>query len=246
MNRRKQREYLLRKEHEEKEKTILHNKQALKKHIDENKNLPHKLKKDASSLLQDMLHDIEEESVKPFKPILTTSRSPSDKLKKFTKRLSHILSANNMPRGNLTKEDLSEYMAKSEYNLLIIVNENRGIPTSMAFLEYPYGPSFYFSLHNVKLADFDIKGKVHFMAEDLEKDEMLRIKDFMCRLFSGSGDKRVVLMARRESFVCFRHYFEDECEGFDMRLYEIVRGTLEGGEKEFVYKPFMNTTRKKE
>lgn len=246
MNRRKQREYLLRKEHEEKEKVISYNKQALKKHIADNKNLPHKLKKEASSLLQDMLHDIEEESIKSFKPLLTTSRSPSDKLKKFTKRLSHILSANNMARGNLTKEDLSEYMAKSEYNLLIIVNENRGIPTSIAFLEYPYGPSLYFSLHNVKLGDFDFKGKIHFMAEDLEKNEMSRVKDFMCRLFPDNGDKRIVLMARRDSFVCFRHYYEEEYEGFDMRLYEIVRGTLEGGEKEFVYKPFMNTTRKKE
>ncbi|KAM0678619.1 snoRNA-binding rRNA-processing protein imp4 [Binucleata daphniae] len=244
MNRRFQREYLLRKEQEEKEKTLLHNKQILKKHIAENKDLPHYMKKEATTVLQDILYDIEEESISTLKPVVTTSRNPSDKLKQFAKRLGHILNTKVLPRGNNTKENLKEYM--QDYNLLIIVNENRGIPTSIVFVEYPYGPSFYFSLHYVSLKDFSIKGKIHFMAEDMEKDEMKRVKDFMCRMFFDKGDKRVVVMARREGYVCFRHYIGDDCEGFDMRLYEIIRGTLDGGEKEYVYKPFMNTARKQE
>ncbi|KAM0676006.1 snoRNA-binding rRNA-processing protein imp4 [Gurleya vavrai] len=246
MNRRKHREYLIRKEQEEKDKKIFFNKQILKQHIQSNTPLPHSLKKEAPRILQNILHDIEEDSIKPFNPLITTSRDPSDKLKQFVKRLSHIFNCNVLMRGKLTKEDLTDYISKSDFNMLIIVNESRGIPKSIVFLEYPYGPSFYFSLHNVKLGDFKFKGKAFFMAEDLDKNENLRVKEFMCRMFVGEGDKRVVLMANKESFICFRHYLDEESEGFDMKLYEIVRGTFEGGEKEFVYKPFLNTTRKKD
>lgn len=245
MNRRKHREYLLQKENEDKEKIISRNKTILKQHLLTNNPLPSSLKTQAPHILQEVLYSIDTAEPSELNAIITTSRKPTNALKKFVKRLSHILVARVLPRGSLTKEDLTSYMERSDYNLLVVVNENRGTPSSICFFEFPYGLSYLFSLHNVDLKDFKVSGNAHFMADNMV-DEKEKVKTTLSRLFVAKKCKRVVLVASRNGFVCFRHFSNDDVEGFDMKLYEIIRGALNGGEKEWVYKPYINTARKKE
>lgn len=245
MNRRKHREYLLQKENNDKEASIVRNKNLLKQHLLSNKSLPNSLRSEAPQLLQEVLYSIDMTEPTELNAIITTSRKPTNGLKKFAKRLSHILQVRVLPRGSLTKDDLNSYMERSDYNMLIVINESRGLPNSVSFFEFPYGPSFLFSLHNVNMKDFKIKGSPYFMADNMTKEKE-RVKDFFSRLFPMKKCKRAVLVANKNGFICFRHMCNEEIEGFDMRLYEIVRGALDGGEKEWVYKPYSNTTRKKE
>lgn len=244
MNYRKKHQYLLQKEKENNLKTIEHNKQLLKEHITTNKPLPHSIKKDAVNLLDEILFDIDHKEISELVPIIITSRNPSDSLKRFAKRLGCIFSTNVLPRGNLTRSDIARYMEKSDYNLVIKVGENRGTPCNIVFSEYPYGPSYHFTITNVKMGDFRINGKANFMADGIENEQESKFKDFFCRMFIEGT--RTVLIAKREGSLCFRHYMGDEAEGFDMKMYEIVNGTLDGGEKEWVYKPYANSAINKE
>lgn len=240
MNFRKKHQYLLQKEKESNQAAIEHNKKLLKEHISTNKPLPFSMKKDAINLLDEILFDIDNKEISKLAPIIITSRNPSDSLKKFSKRLGCIFSSRVLPRGNLTKDDINSYMKKSEYNLIIKVGENRGTPCSLVFSEYPHGPSFYFTIANVKMGDFRINGQANFIADAMDEDkEIKQFKDFFCRMFIEGN--RVILMAKRNGLLCCRHYMGNDSEGFDLRLYEIINGTLDGGEKLWVYKPYANT-----
>lgn len=260
MNRRLHREYLINKQNEQQETIISHHKKLLKHHITNHTPLPTSLKTKAPALLQEILYTIDNTSNKILKSIITTSHKPTNTLKKFAKRLSYILSSRVLNRGSLTKDDLNDYMLRSEYNMLIVVNEANGSANNISFYEYPYGNSFLFELCNVKMNSCRIKGEnAYFLADCLDEangKEKVMVKNVFARLFyvddCGSGKvvkcKRTVLMAYRNGLICFRHLMdgEENMEGFDMKLYEIVRGTLEGGEKEWVYRPYLNTNRKKE
>ncbi|EJW04830.1 hypothetical protein EDEG_00967 [Edhazardia aedis USNM 41457] len=283
MNRKRRRDYLLQKENEEKERNIAYNKKILKECLATNKKLPHELKTKAPELLQEIFFETNDEIPNIDKlpdtifPLITTVRDPSDKLKHFARRIAHILNTTTVTRGSLTIKDLESYMERSQFNAIIIIAENRGTPSKLSLCMYPYGPLMNFSLFNIVMSDFKIKGNAYFVSNNMflkdetkteETDEdnkilsknaeaenraLIAIKDIFSRVFSTTQkhiDKnkhsRSVLLARRNGLISFRHYHNDMKDAFEMRLYEVVRGTLEGGEREWVYKPFMNTARKQE
>jgi U3 small nucleolar ribonucleoprotein protein IMP4 len=256
MNRRKKREYLLRKEDEEKNIEIEGKKEILKEHISSNKRLPHDLRKEAPEILEHILYSTKEENSLPLLyPLITTSRDPSGKLTEFVKKLKLILNGEVVKRGNMKIEDISRYMACSNHNLLILVNEYKGTPSSIIYSLYPYGPTYYFSIHNFK---GERKGKPHsskvdFMWNGPEGSVHERVKRDFSRMFpvNSHAGQRIVAMCSKNDMIYFRHYFlgddgiDKDTFSFDLKLYEIVSGWFEtGGEKEWVYKPYMNTSKK--
>ncbi|CAG8793634.1 13446_t:CDS:2, partial [Acaulospora morrowiae] len=54
-------------------------------------------------------------------------------------------------RGNYVIKDMVDACRANEVTDLIILHEHRGEPDGMVICHFPYGPTAYFSLHNVVL-----------------------------------------------------------------------------------------------
>lgn len=198
------------------------------------------------------------------KPVITTSRSPSGPLIKFAKTLKHILpNAEKINRGKHVIKDLVKMAIEKGHTDLIMVNEHKGVPSSLIVSHLPYGPTTYFSLHHVTSEECEAlsTSPPAVVFDNLTTPLGLRVKRILSSLFSPltprEKPKRVVSFINREDSLLFKQYKVSFKEGrpelqslspsFTMKLYEIRSGTLDMtyAEKEFVFRPYLNTARKK-
>ncbi|KAI5181760.1 U3 small nucleolar ribonucleoprotein IMP4 [Nematocida sp. AWRm80] len=198
------------------------------------------------------------------RPVITTSRDPSNSLVRFTKALKYILpNAEKINRGKQMIKDLVKMAIKNEYTDLIMLNEHKGVPASMIITHLPHGPTTYFSLHHVNMEGLEpISTSIPAVVFDnLTTPLGQRLKRILSSLFPPLAPrekpKRVVSFINREDSILFMQHKTEFTNGipaltpltpsFSMRLYEIRAGTLDMtyAEKEFVFRPYMNSTRKK-
>ncbi|KAL7348604.1 U3 small nucleolar ribonucleoprotein [Encephalitozoon intestinalis] len=261
MNRRKRerREYLLQKERERFDKEMEGKKQKLDEALESNTKIPHDIKKDAVTLLNEMIYEgkIEEEHRLP-KIMVTTSRSPSSQLLHFSKHLSLVLNGENVIRGQLCEEEISDLAHKHEYTCVIIIHENRGRPSALAVSYFPFGPTMRFTIidHFLTRRSHPLSPKMYFVCDNMEGPVGIKIKEKMALLFPRcDGAKRIVSLVNRNDTIAFRHYLIEKGDkttlskslGMDLRAYEIRKGTFEvDGEFEWAYKPYMNSRRTRE
>ena len=115
------------------------------------------------------------------KILITTSRDPSSRLVQFAKEMKLMFpNSQRMNRGNYVIGDIVEACRKSDATDLVILHETRGQPGVMFNVDgliishFPYGPTAYFSLHNVVLRhDIPDRGTVseqypHLIFDKLE------------------------------------------------------------------------------
>lgn len=202
------------------------------------------------------------------KIMITTSRDPSARLKMFVKELRLLLpNAQRMNRGNYELKQLVHACRANDVTDFIIVHEHRGIPDNLVICHLPYGPTAYFNLSNVVMRH-DIPEAVGTMSE--QKPHLIfhnfktklgeRVVSILKHLFPvpKEDSKRVMTFANHDDYICFRHHTYKKQENqidlhevgprFQLRLYEIKLGTLdtiEAADTEWVYRPYMNTTRKR-
>lgn len=198
-------------------------------------------------------------------PIITTSRSPSGPLMQFAKMLKHTLpNAEKINRGKHVIKDLVKMGIEKGHTDLIMVNEHRGVPASIIISHLPHGPTMYFSLHHVDMTRGD--KSISTAAPAVVFDNFTtalgkRVQRALSSLFSPltprEKPKRIAAFVNREDSIMFKQYkstfkqgnidLEPISPAFTMRLYEIRAGTLEMSyaEKEFVFRPYMNTARKR-
>ncbi|XP_076448318.1 U3 small nucleolar ribonucleoprotein IMP4-like [Babylonia areolata] len=201
------------------------------------------------------------------KVMVTTSRDPSSKLKQFAKEMKLIIpNSQRINRGNYETKELMEACRANDVTDVVIVHEHRGVPDGLIVSHLPFGPTAYFTLSNVVMRH-DIPGVgtmsevfPHLIFHNFSTKLGKRVMNILKHLFPVTKDdsRRVMSFINEDDFIHFRHHtfkrVEKEMEltevgpRFDMKLYQLIRGTLEEAnmaDVEWVHRPFMNTARKR-
>lgn len=277
------REYLYRKAIEDRDKTILEKKQKLKQVLDDNKEIPSDLRKDAISIQKTLdwegpggegiVNQVDDEykwaGVEDPKIMITTSRDPSSKLKQFAKEVRLIFpNSQRINRGNYEVKQLVEACRSNDVSDLILLHEHRGVPDGLIVCHLPFGPTAYFTLSNVVMRhDIPDVGTMseqfpHLIFHNFSSKLGNRVKSILKYLFPVPKEesKRVITFANDDDFISFRHHVYKKTENgkdielqevgprFEMKIYQIILGTIENvdtADTEWVYRPYMNTTKKR-
>jgi len=275
------REYIYRKSIEDRERTIVEKKQKIKRALDENKPIPTDLRKDAIGIQKTLdwegeggdglTTNIDDEykwaGVDDPKIMITTSRSPSSRLKMFAKEVRLIFpNSQRINRGNYEMNQLVNACRANDVTDLIMLSEHRGVPDGMIVSHLPYGPTAYFTLSNVVMRhDIPDVGTMseafpHLIFNNFSSKLGERVKNVLRYLFPvpKEENKRVVTFANQEDYISFRHHVYKKVEKdielkeigprFEMKLYQLILGTIEtagSADVEWVYRPYMNTAKKR-
>lgn len=227
-------------------------KKELVQTLQENKAIPHHLRTDAKKLLDEMIYDVgdDEPVFLPPRIAVTTSHDPSSMLKSFGKHLSLVFNGLHLMRGRMTNEQLSEHCRSQGVTHLMILNENKGSPSALILCKYPHGPTYRFSLFNIKYErrTKTFGEKTHLVVDGMDTQIGLGLKQNLSLCFPQVRDgSRLVAFVNRHGTIAFRHYFIEErrlvkeCE-FDMKLFKITNGTFDmDGDVDFVLNAFTNT-----
>ncbi|KAJ3118223.1 snoRNA-binding rRNA-processing protein imp4 [Physocladia obscura] len=276
---RQRREYLYRKSLEAKDKTIHDRKERIRGAIEAGRTLPSDLRKDAASLKRDMFLDesgatptshIDDEyataGTNDPKILITTSRDPSSRLQQFAKEVRLIFpNAQRINRGGYVMKEICDACRANNISDLIIIHEHRGQPDGLIISHFPYGPTAYFSLHNVVLRhDIPDRGTVseqfpHLIFNNFNSSLGTRFQNILRFLFPvpKEDSKRVMTFSNDADFISFRHHvfyklgkdvtLSEVGPRFEMRGYEIKLGTIEDeatADTEWVNRPYSNAARK--
>ncbi|MES1920017.1 hypothetical protein MHBO_001747 [Bonamia ostreae] len=276
-------EYLHRKNLEGKEKTSYERKLALREALRQGKSIPNELKNDGlevfdqvdaedewTSKLRDPKMDEYSASIKREPKILiTTSRKPSSRLKKFAKEMKLVFPESvRVNRGGMVLKDLVTSAITNDFTDIVLFHEHRGNPDTMIISHLPHGPTASFSMKNCVLRhDVDKKeiGQMSTAYPRLIFDNFSnsigeRVTNILRFLFPTPKitAKRVITFANRGDYISFRnHGFKKRPPSdvelselgprFELRLYQIALGGLETRDPtiEWVLRPYMNTAKKR-
>ncbi|KAI5168477.1 U3 small nucleolar ribonucleoprotein IMP4 [Pancytospora epiphaga] len=239
--------YLQGKERDEKLK-----KMELSDALKENKPIPHYLRAEAKHILDEMIYDVKDDTpvFLPPKIAVTTSHDPSSMLKSFSKHMSLLFNGHHLMRGRMTQSQLSEHCAAQGVTHLLIFNETKGHPSTLILCKYPTGPTYKFSLFNVKYQRrTKALGERAFLVIDgMDSQIGLDLKQNLSTCFPSTKEgNRLVAFVNRGGTIAFRHFLIEnkkltkECE-FDMRIYKIINSTFDmDGDIGYVLNAFTNT-----
>lgn len=245
-----QREYL---KQREKEQTIEKKREQLKEALKTNSKIPHHLRGEAKELLDSEIYRLKEEEIvyPPPKIAVTTSHNPSSFLKSFAKHMSLIFNGFHLMRGGMSEKELSDYCTTQGVTHLLIWRETKGNPSSVVLCKYPNGPTYYFSVFNVKYQrrKKTVGEKAFLVLDGMGSEIGQKLKLDLSLCFPKTAEaSRLVAMINRGGTVAFRHFIIEnrklsrECE-FDMKLFKVVNSTFDvDGDVDFALKAFLNRT----
>jgi U3 small nucleolar ribonucleoprotein protein IMP4 len=284
-NIRQRKEYLFKKNEEIKNKLIYEKKMRIKSAIEDEKPIPSDLKKESDKLIKELDYD-DDTTILPYsvvddeyssnkylepKILVTTSRTPSQRLTQFLKEIRIIIpNSVRINRGNTVVKDLVKICQENEFSDLIILHENRGTPDGMIISHMPYGPTVYFGLFNVVLRH-DIEEEIdtvseaypHLIFDGFNNRLGERMTEILKNLFPVPklDSQRVLTFINNDDYISFRHHtftksktnnrdgvtLEEVGPRFELKPYQILLGTIDmpDANKEWVLRPYMNTARKK-
>jgi len=202
------------------------------------------------------------------KVIITTSHDPSSKLKQFSKELNRLIpNSQRINRGNYNTRQIIEACRSNQVTDLILVQETRGVPDVIQISHFPYGPTASFSLSNVVMRhDVPDVGPMseqypHLIFSNLTSKLGQRTTNILKYLFPvpKEDSHRTITFVNQDDYISFRHHIYKKIDGqieltelgprFEMKLYQIKLGTidqLDACDTEWQYRPFMNTTKKRQ
>jgi len=258
---------------EDKKRKLQHaideNKQIPTEIVSDARMLHHSLEMDIKQIDQAQSVDDEYAKVGLYEPkvCVTTSRDPSSRLKQFAKEIKLCIpNAQAINRGNHRTDQLIEACRKADFTDVVILSETRGMPDGMIVSHLPFGPTAYFTLSNCVLRHDIPECKPasqqypHLILEGMNSLTGVRISRILQALYPIPKDDstRVITFANNNDFLSFRHHMYTKERGqvslqeagprFEMLPYEIRLGTADNkdAEKEWVLRPYMNTSRKKQ
>jgi U3 small nucleolar ribonucleoprotein protein IMP4 len=111
--------------------------------------------------------------------------------------------------------DLSTACRSNDITDLLIIHEHRGVPDALIVSHFPYGPTVYFTLHNVQLrhdiADYKestvSEQYPHLVFEGFSSALGARVRDVLKYLFPPGvkeDAKRVMTFANQSDIISFR------------------------------------------
>ncbi|CAF2420150.1 unnamed protein product [Rotaria sp. Silwood2] len=202
------------------------------------------------------------------KVIITTSHDPSSKLKQFSKELNRLIpNSQRINRGNYNTRQIVEACRSNQVTDLILIQETRGVPDVIQISHFPYGPTAAFSLSNVVMRhDVPDVGPMseqypHLIFSNMTSKLGQRTMNILKYLFPvpKEDSHRTITFVNQDDYISFRHHVYKKNEGqieltelgprFEMKLYQIKLGTidqLDACDTEWQYRPFMNTTKKRQ
>ncbi|KXJ15909.1 U3 small nucleolar ribonucleoprotein protein IMP4 [Exaiptasia diaphana] len=274
------REYLYRKSVEDQERSIYEKKKRLKLSLTEGKPIPTELRKDEAELRKAIEFDDEKHErvgshiddeyawagVEDPKIMITTSHSPSSRLKQFAKEIKLIFpNSQRLNRGNYVMSQLVQACKANGVTDLVVVHEHRGEPDGLVVCHLPFGPTAYFTLSNTVMRhDIPKTGTMseafpHLIFHNFKSKLGERVQNILKFLFPvpKEDSRRVMTFANQDDYISFRHHTYKKVDGhielhevgprFEMKLYEIKLGTVDQTEAdtEWRLKPYMNTAKKR-
>ena len=159
--------------------------------------------------------------------IITTSRNIHKITQIFAKDLAKIITGSVLfQRGNRSIEEIVAMAKRSSAKNLIIIHENKGKPSALNLTSLPFGPTYFFTLSDLKMRTTliveakaqetpikEIKtNKTPFVFfENFTKKVGLQTKDALLKLFGGidkqyQGSECAVVFHCREDLIYFRVY----------------------------------------
>lgn len=201
------------------------------------------------------------------KVCITTSRDPSSRLKQFSKEIKICIpNSQAINRGNYRVDELVDACRKADFTDVVFINETRGMPDALIISHLPYGPTAYFTISNCVLRH-DIpeckpasQAYPRLIIDGMQTKIGIRIGRILQALYPvpRPDSQRVLTFANSNDFISFRHHMYTKDKGkiaikeagprFELQPYEVRLGTLDQdeAEKEWVLKPYMNTSRKRQ
>lgn len=227
-------------------------KQRLEEALKTNTKIPHDLRAEAKDLLDEVIYGTKPtETVQPPPKIaVTTSHSPSSCLKSFTKHISLVFNGFHLMRGGMSEAELSDYCLSQGVTHLVMLRETKGNPSSMVLCKYPHGPTYHFSLFNVRCQRRlkSMGEKAYLVIDGMDSELGRQLKTNLSLCFPKVPEAaRLVAFINRNGTIAFRHFLIEsrklarECE-FDMKLFKVVNSTFDmNGDVDFTLKSFMNS-----
>ncbi|CAG8470964.1 9641_t:CDS:2 [Ambispora gerdemannii] len=252
------REYLYRKSLETKDKQVFERKQKIKEAI-----------REPTTHIDDEYARAGEHDPKV---LITTSRDPSSRLQQFAKEMRLIFpNSQRINRGNYVIKEIVDACRANDVTDLIILHEHRGEPDGVIVSHLPYGPTAFFSLHNVVLRhDIKDEGTVseaypHLIFHNFNSKLGHRVMNILKYLFPvpREDSKRVMTFVNDSDYISFRHHVYIKTSHKDVQLaevgprfemrdlpkvYEIKLGTvdLKDADTEWVLRPYQRTAKKRD
>jgi len=240
---RERREYIYRKSIEDREKTIAEKKTRIKRALEDNKQIPTDLRKDAISIQQTLGWEDEGgeglttnqddeykwAGVDDPKIMITTSRDPSSRLKMFAKEVRLIFpNSQRINRGNYEIGQLVNACRANDVTDLVMLSEHRGTPDGLIISHLPYGPTAYFTLSNVVMRhDIPNVGTMseaypHLLFHNFSGRLGERVKSILRYMFPvpKEDNRRVITLANTDDYISFRHHVFKKVEK-DIELSEV-------------------------
>mmetsp|Transcript_23056 Transcript_23056/g.49378 ORF Transcript_23056/g.49378 Transcript_23056/m.49378 type:complete len:301 (+) Transcript_23056:127-1029(+) len=283
-NARLRREYLYRKSLTTTESSDYEAKRRIRDALSQGKPLPTELRASYDRLKSDIDHEDSKHATNSShvddeygdagwsdpRVCVTTSRSPSSRLKQFSKEVKLLIpNSTRINRGTHRVDELVETCKTSDFTDLVVVQETRGEPDGLIVCHLPLGPTAYFTLSGGALRH-DLEGGAapmseaypHVILNNFQTQLGRRVGNILKCLFPipKPDTRRIVTFSNDNDHISFRHHVYSKEGGnttdkvtlyevgprFEMRLYQIKLGTLEmkDAETEYVLRPYMNTASK--
>uniref|UniRef100_A0A914BWL2 Brix domain-containing protein n=1 Tax=Acrobeloides nanus TaxID=290746 RepID=A0A914BWL2_9BILA len=210
------REFIYRKSLEEKQKALVERRKRVKDAIENNKEIPTDLRKEALALSRDStwgegLSTVDDEyrwaGCEDPKIVITTSRNPSAKLKMFAKEIKLTFpNSQRINRGGHDIKGIIQACKANDVTDLILINETRGVPTGVIVSHLPHGPTMFFNLSNVVMRhEIEDCGPMseqypHLIFQNLNSKLGQRVTNVLKYLFPvpKADSKRVVTFANQK------------------------------------------------
>eukprot|EP00922_Rhytidocystis_sp_ex-Travisia-forbesii_P014440 GHVS01021612.1.p1 GENE.GHVS01021612.1~~GHVS01021612.1.p1 ORF type:complete len:375 (-),score=55.66 GHVS01021612.1:269-1339(-) len=202
------------------------------------------------------------------KLMVTTSMKPSTVMEAFLKELLIILpNCFYYKRMGFSIKAITKFATAHEFTDLIVFSEKNKIVTGMFVCHLPGGPTSFFRLTSLKLAQ-DMKGGAHtsdHMPEIMLKNFDTRLGHRLGRQFAALfpsnpqyRGRHVICLHNQRDFIFFRHHryvFDNNGERcrlaeigprFTLKLYWMQEGTFntKNGQFEFVWRPDLQVNKK--
>ena len=272
--RRQRREFIQQRNEQIQRENTQQRKERFKKFMEKGKELPRDLRGDAMNLLKATTYDddqtvnqaLDDEystiGISDPKVAVTTSRNPSGPIKHFAREISQFIpNAERLNRGASDLKSLMQRCRNHEMTDNVIVHGTHGDPDSLIVSHLPYGPTAYFSLHNVVMRrQIENLPPIstafpHLIFEDMTSKIGIRVKKILQALFPvpKPESRRVISFINNNDWISVRQHTFKRTGGkieltelgprMEMRIYRIVLGTVEmnDADTEFALRSFIRS-----
>ncbi|KAI9293634.1 Brix-domain-containing protein [Neoconidiobolus thromboides FSU 785] len=203
------------------------------------------------------------------KVLITTSKSPSRTMYTFTDELCDVFPNSTFVKRGIQFEinHIVEFSKKRDYTDVIIVNEDKKMPTSLTLIHLPDGPTAHFRLSSVIMSK-----QIHNHGRSTSHNPELILNNFNTRLGHTIGrmfqslfpqvpefeGRQTATFHNQRDFIFFRRHRYEFKSGekvnlqeigprFTLKLKWLQRGLFDSEKGEFIWKfnADMETSRKR-